>query len=125
MGHHIYYSKLNNTLIQSASQQSWALRIGTGLAFAIKTGLTVVVRIAGTQQLWLTLQRKAVRINDIDCLFIPMSNPTTLFRPGVLAHTKTLCMFVLVSCYVYIPFLMSRLLQYFLLLIREVLANLH
>ncbi|KAH8883165.1 hypothetical protein GQ53DRAFT_732685 [Thozetella sp. PMI_491] len=100
LGHHLYYSSLEDTIVLSESQQSWATRIGTGFAFITKTGLTISVGIAGTQQLWRTLRHKAVSIDGIDGMFSVMSDPTALFKPGVLAHAKTLCLFALVSWFI-------------------------
>lgn len=97
VGHHLYYDKLSNTVVQSDSQQAWAIRIGTGLAFVTRMGLTIVVGIAGAQQLWLTLRRKAISIADIDGMFDLLRDPIALFRRGVLVHAKTLSLIALVS----------------------------
>ncbi|KAL4760738.1 uncharacterized protein BDW70DRAFT_150635 [Aspergillus foveolatus] len=51
VGHHFYYRSFEETLVDSTDQQTWAIRIGTGFAFLIKSCLVSAVGVAATSQL--------------------------------------------------------------------------
>jgi hypothetical protein len=89
-GHHAYYQSFNNTIVQSTSQQQWAVRIGTGLAFLTKTAFTVVVGIAFSQYLWIVARMKAQPLQSLDAMFAMTSDPLSFFDRHVLAHAKLL-----------------------------------
>lgn len=59
---------------KASLNQTWVIRIGTGLAFIAKTLLTVTFSIAFVQQQWFTLFRKPFKIRQIDSLTSVLSN---------------------------------------------------
>lgn len=69
IGHHLFYDYLNDRIVQSQNQQEWFLRIGTGMAFLVRTLLSAAIGIAYIQILWRTLRSKSVTINGINSLF--------------------------------------------------------
>ncbi|KAL2870094.1 uncharacterized protein BJX67DRAFT_306669 [Aspergillus lucknowensis] len=69
IGHHFYYYSLDGTIVPGQSQQEWALRIGTGMAFLTKTFLTTAVGIACVQNLWWILRWKPVRMSTLDSMW--------------------------------------------------------
>lgn len=69
IGHHFYYSSLNGTKVHSTSEQRWALRIGTALAFLVKTFFTTSTAIAFVQQSYLTLSQSSATIGEVDNIF--------------------------------------------------------
>jgi hypothetical protein len=75
IGHHLFYDYLNNRIVQSQNQQEWFLRIGTGMAFLVRTLLSASIGIAYVQILWRTLRSKSVTIHGIDSLFGVSHNP--------------------------------------------------
>ncbi|KAL2818104.1 hypothetical protein BJX63DRAFT_84054 [Aspergillus granulosus] len=69
IGHHFYYYSLDGTRVGDQSRQEWALRIGTGLAFLMKTFLTTAVGIACVQHFWWILRLKPIRLSTLDSMF--------------------------------------------------------
>ncbi|KAL3458470.1 hypothetical protein BJX64DRAFT_224225 [Aspergillus heterothallicus] len=69
IGHHFYYYSLDGTRVGDQSRQEWALRIGTGLAFLMKTFLTTAVGIACIQHFWWILRLKPIRLSTLDSMF--------------------------------------------------------
>lgn len=96
-GHHVYYQSFNNTIVQSTSQQQWAVRIGTGLAFLTKTAFSVVVGNAFSQYLWIVARTKAQPLESLDAMFTMTSNPFSFFDKHVLAHAKLLTIVGIIS----------------------------
>ncbi|CAG8416426.1 unnamed protein product [Penicillium salamii] len=97
VGHHIYYKSYDNTLVQSAEQQTWTVRIGTGFAFLVKTLLVAAIGIAAVQQMWATLRKKSVNIRGIDAMFSILSDPLAFFVPDMWICAKTLTLLAIVS----------------------------
>ncbi|CAG8181319.1 unnamed protein product [Penicillium nalgiovense] len=97
VGHHFYYSSLDNTLVNSVDQQTWAIRIGTGFAFLNKTFLTSAVGIAAAQQIWATLRRKFVKLSAIDGMFDILTNPKSFLIPDLWMYAKTLTLLAIIS----------------------------
>lgn len=96
-GHHLYYRSLNNTLVKSAEQQTWAIRIGTGFAFVVKTLLVAAIGIAAVQQIWATLRKKSVNLRGIDAMFSVLSDPLAFFVYDMWICAKTLTVLAIVS----------------------------
>ncbi|KAI9367748.1 hypothetical protein BJX61DRAFT_537806 [Aspergillus egyptiacus] len=69
IGHHFYYYSLDGTRVGGQSEQEWALRFGTGLAFLTKTFLTTAVGISCIQNFWWILRLKPVRLSTLDSMF--------------------------------------------------------
>ncbi|CBF79132.1 hypothetical protein AN7077.2 [Aspergillus nidulans FGSC A4] len=81
--HHLYYQLLNNTVIHTKSQQTWANRIGTGLVFLIKTFLAAAVGIVCTQVLWWSLRSRSIEVSTLDSLFDLRNNILSFLNPLV------------------------------------------
>ncbi|KAJ5951220.1 uncharacterized protein N7479_009633 [Penicillium vulpinum] len=97
MGHHLYYRSLDNTLVHSVDQQTWAIRIGTGFAFLVKSFLVSAVGIAAVQQMWATLHRKFVKLRGIDSMFAVLTSPIALLSPDLWVCAKTLILLAVIS----------------------------
>lgn len=117
VGHDLYYLRLNGkladadsgsgsdflseigSLTQSGSgEQTWALRIGTALAFLNKTCLTTIVALVVAQQVWYTLRRTAMTVDGIDGMFDILNNPLALFASwDVIGHAKVVLLVALLS----------------------------
>lgn len=97
VGHHIYYGVLDGTPVNSDSQQVWAIRIGTGLAFLTRTCLTATLGIVVVQQFWATLRKRAMTIEAIDSMFGIMTNPWLFLNKDMLMHAKRVCAFAAIS----------------------------
>ncbi|CAG8909080.1 unnamed protein product [Penicillium egyptiacum] len=97
VGHHFYYRSLDNTLVNSVDQQTWAIRIGTGFAFLNKTFLASAVGIAAAQEIWATLRRKSVKLSAIDGMFDILTNPISFLIPDLWMYAKTLTLLAIIS----------------------------
>lgn len=67
--HHIFYFKVNHSVVQSSNEQEWFIRTGTGLAFIVKTLLVASSSLAYTQLLWYTVKTKSFTLSGLDSLF--------------------------------------------------------
>ncbi|KAL6851589.1 hypothetical protein J3F83DRAFT_639917 [Trichoderma novae-zelandiae] len=97
IGHHIFYQTLENTPVKSSSQQVWAIRIGSGLAFLNKTCLTAVMGMVATQQIWFTVRRRVITLSGIDSMFKLMNDPTAVFSRDLVTRAKTLVLLASLS----------------------------
>ncbi|CAI7641693.1 unnamed protein product [Penicillium glandicola] len=97
VGHHLYYRSLDNTLVNSVNQQTWAIRIGTGFAFLINSFLVSAVGIAAAQEIWATLRRKSVRLSGIDGMFEVLTSPFAFLIPDLWIYAKTLTILAIIS----------------------------
>lgn len=97
VGHHLYYRYLDSRPVQSLSEQTWALRIGTGLAYVYKTLLVAVMGIFSVQVIWATLRHKFVALKGIDSMFSIMSDPTEIFSRDLFVKAKTVLIFAVIS----------------------------
>lgn len=94
--HHVYYARLNNTLVGSAARQQWPirytsrdlvllctkyLRFGTAFAFLSKTCLANATGIAYIQWVWRQCTQQAIQIRAIDAAFAVEQNIFMLFHP--------------------------------------------
>lgn len=80
IAHHVFNSNVNQRAVQSSAQQEWFSRIGTGLAFLIKTLLTASASLAYTQMLWSTLRTKPFSLSGLDTLFAVTHDALELFN---------------------------------------------
>jgi H+/Cl- antiporter ClcA len=101
VGHHFYYRSLDDTLVNSIDQQTWAIRIGTGLAFLTRTFLVAAVGVAAAQEMWATLRKKTIRIHGIDSMFAVLNNPISFFTWDLWVNAKTLTLLAIISWSVY------------------------
>ena len=97
LGHHEYYGFLDGLVVKSNSQQQWAVRIGTGLAFLTKIMFTAAIGIAFTQYLWFTARGEALTLRSLDALFTLTSNPKSFFDSSVLKSAKLLTLIGMAS----------------------------
>ncbi|KAH8667827.1 hypothetical protein BGZ61DRAFT_498309 [Ilyonectria robusta] len=97
LGHHFYYQSLADTEVQSQNQQSWAIRIGTGLAVLNKTVLAAILGMIATQQTWVTLRRRSISLHGIDSMFKIMSDPIAMFDYNLWTGAKTLLLLAIIS----------------------------
>ncbi|PKX88316.1 uncharacterized protein P174DRAFT_465245 [Aspergillus novofumigatus IBT 16806] len=82
MGHHFYYRSLDGGRVASREEQTWAIRIGTGFAFLIKSCLA-------SAETWATLRRKShVCRRD---------SPLALLTLDLWVYAKTLTVLAIVS----------------------------
>ncbi|KAI0106861.1 hypothetical protein F4814DRAFT_429247 [Daldinia grandis] len=97
VGHHLYYQRLNDTLVTSEDLQVWSIRIGTGLALLTRCGLVAAIGIAAVQQTWLSLRKRAMSIGGIDSMFGIMGNPWSFFNGDFLMHAKRLAVIAAIA----------------------------
>ncbi|KAJ0423246.1 hypothetical protein BJY00DRAFT_310375 [Aspergillus carlsbadensis] len=97
VGHHLYYDSLDDTRVTSINQQTWAIRIGTGFAFLIRSFLVSAVGVAAVQELWSTLRKKSIRLYGIDSMFAVMGSPIALLTWDVWVYAKTLTLLAIVA----------------------------
>ena len=96
-GHHMYYRSLDGSLVHAASQQRWAIQIGTALAFLTKTALGATITIAFAQQLWSDLRRQSMSVEALDYLLSITSDPLSFLNFEVLLGAKVLVLLALIS----------------------------
>ncbi|KAL3443119.1 hypothetical protein BJX65DRAFT_209519 [Aspergillus insuetus] len=97
VGHHFYYRSLDDTVVNSIDQQTWAIRIGTGLAFLTRTFLVAAVGVAAAQEMWATLRKKTIRLYGIDSMFAVLNNPISFFTWDLWVYAKTLTLLAIIS----------------------------
>ncbi|KAF9888266.1 hypothetical protein FE257_008835 [Aspergillus nanangensis] len=97
VGHHLYYNSLDNTVVNSAEQQTWAIRIGTGFAFLVKTFYVAAIGIAAVQQMWTTLRRRSMNLRGIDAMFGVLNNPINFLTPEMWVFASTLSVIATIS----------------------------
>jgi len=84
IGHHCYYTSLDG---KSATHQEWAIRIGTGFSFLIKSCYAASLAIAIKQFVWARVRRTACQISTIDALFAITTDITSLLTGGLWQRT--------------------------------------
>ncbi|EKJ71664.1 hypothetical protein FPSE_08110 [Fusarium pseudograminearum CS3096] len=97
IGHHLFYDYLNDRIVQSQNQQEWFLRIGTGMAFLVRTLLSAAIGIAYVQIIWKTLKFKSVTVNGINSLFDALHNAWNLTTLELWTAAPTLTAVALVA----------------------------
>ncbi|KAL4768995.1 hypothetical protein BDW60DRAFT_210403 [Aspergillus nidulans var. acristatus] len=97
VGHHYYYTSFGGARVASREQQTWAIRIGTGFAFLIKSCLVSAVGLAAVQVTWATLRRKSVRLSGIDSMFAVRGSPLAFLTLDLWLYAKTLTVLAIVS----------------------------
>ena len=102
VGHHYYYKSFDGGRVASREEQTWAIRIGTGFAFSIKSCLVSAVGLAAVQETWATLRRKSVRLSGIDSMFAIRDSPLAFLTLDLWIYAKTLTVLGIVSWYVHL-----------------------
>ena len=70
VGQHRWYNYLDDRAVhQVPIDQSWAIRVGTALAFLFKATAAAAVGIAFCQGFWFSVRRNAFRVNSLDAMF--------------------------------------------------------
>jgi len=100
LAHHLFYTYLDGGIVGSNQQQQWFLRIGTALAFVIKSLMTASVTLAYVQLLWRTLKSATVSINGLDSLFGVIHNPWNFIDWELWMKGPTLVVIALIIWYV-------------------------
>ena len=75
LGHHLFYRSLNSSIVESSTQQEWYTRVGTGLAFLVKTVLGIAIGTAFVQQFWLSLKSQHISVKSLDNMSSILNNP--------------------------------------------------
>jgi hypothetical protein len=99
IGHHFYYYSLDNTTVGSQTQQAWALRIGTGLAFLTKTFLVTAVGFALVQNFWWILRIKPVRLSTLDSMWDIRGSIFNFFDPHIWVRGPNVAILGFISWY--------------------------
>ncbi|KAL4907092.1 hypothetical protein BDW74DRAFT_190093, partial [Aspergillus multicolor] len=97
LGHHLYYYSLDNTLVSSTDQQTWAIRIGTGFAFLVKASLVSAVGVAAVQEIWAVLRKNFIKLRGIDGMFAVLTSPLAFLVPDLWMYAKILTIMALIS----------------------------
>jgi len=84
VGHHFFYARFDGQRVDMSSiSQLWIVRIGTGMAFLVKTLLVVSASIAFTQHQWLTTRSKPFKVRQIDTISSILGNALGFFGTRV------------------------------------------
>ncbi|KAE8166070.1 hypothetical protein BDV40DRAFT_308068 [Aspergillus tamarii] len=97
VGHHYYYKSFDGGRVASREEQTWAIRIGTGFAFLIKSCLVSAVGLAAVQETWATLRRKSIRLSGIDSMFAIRDSPLAFLTLDLWIYAKTLTVLAIAS----------------------------
>ncbi|KAJ3524816.1 hypothetical protein NM208_g11904 [Fusarium decemcellulare] len=82
VSHHSYYADLDGHV---ANDQDWVIRVGTGLAFLVKTCFASSLVIAMKQLVWTRVRDISTSVKGIDALFAITSDPMSIFVADVWA----------------------------------------
>lgn len=93
LGHHFYYTTLNNTVTGTTSHQQWALRFGNAFTIAIVVLLKASCDAVYCQYIWMIFKRKPLPLSTIDALFSLTSNPISFFSFKLL-RSSTIAIFL-------------------------------
>jgi hypothetical protein len=74
IGHDRCYNHYNHRPVATSFEQKALVDVGTAFAFMVKMFLAIATATAFSQQIWLSLKRKAESISDIDTLFDILQN---------------------------------------------------
>jgi hypothetical protein len=74
--HHLFYAHLDGGSAEDAINQQLATRIGTALAFLVKTTLVAAIGVSRKQLIWYALRRRPITLAGIDGLFGVSSDST-------------------------------------------------
>jgi hypothetical protein len=80
IGHHYYYSNLNDEEVGSSEKQQWSLRFGNAFAVSTSLCLKTAVGIAYLQVLWRRLSKSDTSIRTIDSSFDISGNVLSFFN---------------------------------------------
>lgn len=100
IAHHCFYSKIDQRVVQDLQEQEWFIRVGTGLAFSVKTLLAASAGLAYTQLLWCTLKTKPFTLTGLDALFAIVTDVFKFCNWEAWRHSLHLVLIALIIWYV-------------------------
>lgn len=74
LGHHFFYSHLDQRVVGNAAHQQWVTRAGNAAAFIVKLSLTTITSAAYTQWLWLHIRNNPSKMQRLDTMFDVLGN---------------------------------------------------
>jgi hypothetical protein len=105
IGHHLFYSRLNGTLVNGPDDgsqyltQIWIIRYGTAFAFLAKALLASAVVVAYKQHIWISMRTKANTISTIDAMFGATHDLLVFLRPSFVLRARIPALMALVAWY--------------------------
>lgn len=99
IAHHCFYSTIDQHVVQDLQEQEWFNRIGTGLAFSVKTLLAASAGLAYTQLLWCTLKTKPFTLRGLDALFAILNDVFKFWNWEAWRHSIHLVSIALIIWY--------------------------
>lgn len=75
MSHHVFYSTINQQVVQSELEQQLVTSAGSALAFLVKVSLAVTSATAFTQCLWFSMRSHSVNFRLMDSMLGVLGNP--------------------------------------------------
>ncbi|KAE8448032.1 hypothetical protein EG329_009955 [Mollisiaceae sp. DMI_Dod_QoI] len=93
LGHHLYYSSLDNTIAGDEGKQAWAIRFGTAFAFLIVLSLHAATAVAFGQYVWTVVKRTPLTLESLDTLYSLTSDPTGIFSFELFSSAKIALLF--------------------------------
>jgi hypothetical protein len=97
LGHHLFFSSLNTTVVGSTSRQQWAIAFGTAFAFLIASFLGLAVSSAYTQFIWAYLRKNTLSLRGIDKIFSLTSDLTGFLSLELMKRAKAVILFAILS----------------------------
>lgn len=99
IGQHEWYHYLDGRAVSDvALSQSWAIRIGTLLAFLFKSCIVAAVAISFCQGFWYFVRRNPIPVDGLDAVVGVLSNPFNFFNMSLLLQTPYL-MLLAITCW--------------------------
>jgi hypothetical protein len=97
IGHDRCYNHYNRQPVASSFEQKVLVNAGTAFAFLVKMFFSISTATAFSQQIWLSLKRKAESIGDIDTLFDILQNALYFGNVSLWARHRILALIALVT----------------------------
>jgi hypothetical protein len=96
--HHLFYSYLNNEAVDEAAVgQTWAIRIGSALAYLFKTVLVAAIAVVYAQGFWFIVRRNLFEIGSLDNFFSLLTNPLLFYNRSLYGKASLLFALAIVS----------------------------
>jgi hypothetical protein len=98
IGHHLFYSYLNNKEVDQAGVgQTWAIRTGTAFAYLFKTTLVAAIAVVYAQCFWFIVRRNFFEIGSLDDFFALLTNPLLFYHRSLYGKASLLFGLAMVS----------------------------
>jgi hypothetical protein len=95
--HDQIYAQYADNYVDSLSQQEWLGRVGTALAFLVRTLFSIAAGTACIQRLWWTLRNKAISIKTIDSSLSIVQNPFDLINYRLFSEVPLIVLLAAIS----------------------------